>query len=239
MIYDRFEALISAGVPLTKALDITGIKSDPNYPIIEFAIGAGAPLKQTLAGLAAHQQNMAAFSREIESAQAVPKATRRLMLWLPLLGAVMGQLLGLDTFSALQTTPGLISFMVGLGLLYLGHSLTAKMLQKSQSIHELPGLGWFRLGILLSAGASLSAAVKSSDLNTRSQGLIELATKTGARLAGLIQAQQREEIAQFASTKIYEAKQLAVSLLVPLGLTTLPAFLLFTVVPMLIGINKQ
>jgi tight adherence protein B len=129
--------------------------------------------------------------------------------------------------------------MLGLGLLYAGYSITAKILNRSQAPNELPGLGWFRLGILLSAGESLSVAVSRSGLSAIANESIALATKTGARLSALIQAQQREEIAQFASNKIYDAKQLAVSLLVPLGLTTLPAFLLFTVVPMLIGINRQ
>ena len=239
MIYERFASLIGAGVPLSNALELTGIKSDPNYHILEFAISVGAPLGATLAALSAHQQNLSAFLREIESAQAVPRATRKLMLWLPLLGAAMGQLLGLETFSARGTTLGLVSFMLGLGLLYAGYSITAKMLNRSQAPNELPGLGWFRLGILLSAGESLSVAVSRSGLSAIANESIALPTKTGARLSVLIQAQQREEIAQFASNKIYEAKQLAVSLLVPLGLTTLPAFLLFTVVPMLIGINQQ
>jgi tight adherence protein B len=239
LIYERFASLIGAGVPLSNALELTGIKSDPNYHILEFAISVGAPLGATLAALSAHQQNLSAFLREIESAQAVPRATRKLMLWLPLLGAAMGQLLGLEMFSALGTNLGLVSFMLGLALLYTGHSITAKMLNRSQAQDELPGHGWFRLGILLSAGESLGAAVSRSGLSAVANSSIELATKTGARLSALIEAQQREEIAQFASNKIYEAKQLAVSLLVPLGLTTLPAFLLFTVVPMLIGINQQ
>lgn len=239
MIYERFAALIGAGVPLSTALEVTHMAEDPNYPVVDFAISSGAPLKTTLASLAVHQQNLSAFVREIESAQAVPRATRRLMLWMPLLGAVMGEVLGLATFSALETTGGLISFISGLGLLYLGHSLTARMLEKSQAPSGLPGLGWFRLGILLSAGESLSSAVPKSGLGAEATEVIELATKTGARLSSLIEAQKLAEISQFASSKIYEAKQLAVSLLVPLGLTTLPAFLLFTVVPMLIGIHKQ
>ena len=238
MIYERFAALLSAGVPINTARELTGIEKDPNFSLVEFALGVGAPLQPTLAALAAHQENLNAFAREVESAQAVPRATRRLMLWLPLLGALMGQLLGLDTFSSLGTNPGLISFILGLGLLYLGHSITAKMLEKSQAANEVPGVSWFRLGLLLAAGEPLSRAVSQSELAKSASELIDLATQTGARLSTLIEAQQRQEIAQFASQKIYQAKALAVSLLVPLGLTALPAFLLFTLVPMLIGINQ-
>jgi tight adherence protein B len=92
---------------------------------------------------------------------------------------------------------------------------------------------------LISAGLPLSQARKEASPLNDPDGLIDLALTTGASLKELVRSKQNSELANFAADRIAAARALSVSLLVPLGLTMLPAFLIFTVLPMVIGINQQ
>jgi tight adherence protein B len=161
------------------------------------------------------------------------------MLWLPLFGLALGELMGFGPFGALGTTPGLLSFLGAIGLTYVGGSITQRMLEKSRDHQVIPGEHWFRLGILLSGGLALSQALEQSKFDQRGSELIDLALSTGASLSTLISAQQQVELADYSASQIASAKELAVKLLIPLGLTTLPAFLILTVFPMLIGIGNK
>jgi tight adherence protein B len=196
-------------------------------------------LTPTATALSAYQESLQEFEREVTQAQAVPKATRSLMLWLPAVGVLLGELLGFGSLAAIATTPGLVGFLLAIGLTYLGASITQRMLERSRAGQQVPGAKWFRLQILLSAGMPLVLAMRESGFSEERNELIELALKSGASLGVLIAAQQRSELADFSATRIATARSLAVKLLIPLGLTTLPAFLIFTVLPMLIGINNK
>lgn len=237
--FERFSALVSSGVSAADALRLSGVASEGEFEILKLAIEVGAPLKPTASALASYQESQRVFEREVNQAQAVPKATRKLMLWLPAFGIALGEILGFGSLSALSSTAGLIGFLVALALVYAGASITQRMLDRSMSQKPVPGSDWLRLQILLSAGAPLDAALKESGLARDQNDLTELALETGASLEQLISAQIREEFASFASRSIAVAKALAVKLLIPLGITTLPAFLIFTVLPMLIGITNK
>lgn len=215
------------------------MQQESEFELLSFAMQSGAPLVPVALAIATHKENQQAVEREIAQAQAIPKATRRLMLWLPALGLVMAEGLGFGTIDALRTTFGLLAFLTALALIYLGASITQRMLNRLQTSEPFPGEGWFRLGLLLAAGSPLSRAIEQANLGLAAEPILNLARETGASLAGLIAAQQRYELANHATAKVTQAKSLAVSLLIPLGLTTLPAFLIFTIVPMLIGIANQ
>lgn len=239
MKFERFAALVHSGLPAAKAVELSHVETEPEFELLKFAIDAGAPLGPTAKSLALYQSHLRTFELELNQAQAVPKATRKLMLWLPLFGLILGELLGFNSLAAFATTAGLIGFLVALGLTYLGANITQRMLDKSTAGRDIPGASWFRLGVLLSAGYPLSDAIGKSHFPTPKNDLIELALDTGAAMDVLIAAQLRIELEEFAARKITLAKELAVRLLIPLGLTTLPAFLIFTVLPMLIGINNK
>ena len=239
MKFERFSALISSGVSVSQALKLSGVETESEFELLNLAIQSGAPLAPTAQALANYKESLQEFEREVSQAQAVPKATRSLMLWLPAAGVLLGELLGFGSLAAIGTTAGLIGFLLAIGLTYLGASLTRRMLEQSRAGDQVPGTSWFRLQILLSAGMPLGAAMRESGFASDRNELIELALKSGANLRMLISAQLRAELADFSAKRIATAKSLAVKLLIPLGLTTLPAFLIFTVLPMLIGINHK
>jgi tight adherence protein B len=237
--FDRFCALITSGVSVPQALELSGVETEAEFELLKLAIESGAPLTPTAKALSEYQESLQEFEREVTQAQAVPKATRSLMLWLPAVGVLLGELLGFGSLAAIATTAGLVGFLLAIGLTYLGASITQRMLERSRAGQQVPGVKWFRLQILLSAGMPLGLAMRESGFSAERNELIELALKSGASLGVLIAAQQRSELADFSAARIATAKSLAVKLLIPLGLTTLPAFLIFIVLPMLIGINNK
>ena len=68
--------------------------------------------------------------------------------------------------------------------------------------------------------------------------LISLSERTGAALGLLIDSEIEALNQRAISNQLTAAKKLSVSLLIPLSATTLPAFLLLTIVPMVIGIAQ-
>lgn len=239
MKFENFSALILSGLSTKQAVSISRVSEEAEFEILELAIAVGAPLAPLAKSLASHQDSLKAFDREIQQALAVPVATRRLMIWLPVVGLALSELLGLGSLSALSTTVGLVGFLVGLALMYLGARATQRLLDQAKQNSALPSSGWFRFGILISAGMPLSQARKEASPLSDPDGLIDLAVATGASLKELVISKQNSELANFAAERIAAARALSVSLLVPLGLTMLPAFLIFTVLPMVIGINQQ
>jgi len=237
--FENFSALILSGLSTKQAVSISRVSDEAEFEILKLAIEVGAPVAPLAKSLALHQESLKAFDREIQQALAVPVATRRLMIWLPVFGLVLSELLGLGSLAALSTTIGLVGFLVGLTLMYLGARATQRLLDEAKQNASLPSSGWFRFGILISAGLPLSQARKEASPLNDPDGLIDLALTTGASLKELVRSKQNSELANFAADRIAAARALSVSLLVPLGLTMLPAFLIFTVLPMVIGINQQ
>ena len=68
--------------------------------------------------------------------------------------------------------------------------------------------------------------------------LVEISKRTGARLSFLIDSELEQLNQKLLSTLIEEARKLSVRLLIPLSLTTLPAFLLLTLPPIIIGFTQ-
>jgi hypothetical protein len=68
--------------------------------------------------------------------------------------------------------------------------------------------------------------------------LTKLSQKTGARLSGLVASEIESSLSQQLSQKISDLRRLSVRILIPLGLTTLPAFMLFILPPIVVGFTK-
>ena len=74
--------------------------------------------------------------------------------------------------------------------------------------------------------------------NSTVQRLAKLSQKTGARLSELVASEIEASLSQQLSEKISDLRRLSVRILIPLGLTTLPAFMLFIIPPIVVGITK-
>lgn len=231
--------LVGSGLSVRAALE----ELDPKEPLdelVELAIKIGAPLVPTLQVLERQQLHLERTRSELPQAQAIPRATRKLLLWLPVLTVGLSELMGLGTLSGLFKPLGLVSASFALGLLWLGSKISGRMLAKADFTEAHPARELIALQVCVSAGLGLSEirAVIPKLYSERTQRLVELSQRTGASLGALI-ASEIEILNQRSLTEqLTKAKQLAVALLVPLSLTTLPAFLLLTIPPMLIGITQ-
>jgi tight adherence protein B len=207
-------------------------------PLIRLALEVGAPLVPTLNFLdeqLAHQERTQA---EIRQAQAIPLATRKLLLWLPAGTVLMSELAGLETLQGLMQPAGLVALAFAIALLVLGAKLSGRILKRlkppDSSAREL-----LALQICLSSGMGLQQLRRTlPKLSDRAQELISMSQQTGASLSNLLVSEVAASNQRAVSESLTQAKKLSVALLIPLAATTLPAFLLLTIVPMIIGITQ-
>jgi tight adherence protein B len=248
--------LLRAGVPSGKVwqLSQTALEalSDKDRQELElvwgFANRVGAPLSEALAQFHALEQDRARTRRELEQAQAVPAATRKLLLWLPLVSLGFAQLAGFQVIIGLTHPLGLTAAALAGLLIWLGARWSKRYLESTPEPRgESLALITMQLGLRAGLGVSAAREAAAAELSRRGievdfspcQELLALSAETGAALADLLLARAVELREQAAVTALTAAQRAAVKLLVPLGLTTLPAFLLLTLTPIFISlINK-
>jgi tight adherence protein B len=231
-------ALVASGVPIPVALAELGVEEIED-DLIRLAIAVGAPLVPTLLVLEQQLVHQERAESEVKQAQAVPQATRKLLLWLPFATLLLSQLAGLETLQGLSQPIGLAALALAAGLIFLGARVSARMLRRLKHQPDSVSRELIALGICLSAGMGM-AQVKSEipNLGPEASNLIALSQRTGASIMTLISQQIASSNELALGRQLTLAKKLSVSLLIPLTVTTLPAFLLLTIVPMIIGITQ-
>ena len=230
-------ALVGAGVPLAEALRVLEV-DEIDDPLIRLALDVGAPLVPTLLFLDEQLGHQEKTEAEVRQAQAIPLATRKLLLWLPAGTVVMSQLAGLETLQGLLQPLGLVALVLAVALLMLGAKLSARMIRRLQPPSNI-ARELLALHICLSAGMGLQQVRRQlPKLSPRAEELIGFSAQTGAGLSSLLLREIAMSNHRATSESLTQAKKLSVSLLIPLAATTLPAFLLLTIVPMIIGITQ-
>ena len=234
--------LLSAGVPFPKAIELANPKDLPDKfrDFIVLAFELGAPLVPTLTQLEVQMRQEERTSQEISQAQAVPQATRTLLIWLPVVSFVLAEIMGLGTFRGIFHPVGAMAAALAAALLFTGYKISGRMLTKFLAPKPDPTLSLMVLRICFSAGEPLGKI--QTRLEHYPEGgpsqLVEISRQTGARLSFLIDSELEQLNQQLLSTRIEEARKLSVRLLIPLSLTTLPAFLLLTLPPIIIGFTQ-
>ncbi len=239
MTAGRLQSLLSSGLPLRSALEHSGYAS--LSPLALEAIKLGSPLKRILGQLDEIELQQQQAVAELNQALAVPKATRALLSWLPAFALVASQLMGLSSLSALAHPVSLIAIALGFALILLGRRLTGSMLIEPKldqtAIYSLQ-----LFGVAIASGLGLSQTLRRYPELSSSPPVMELVAvskTTGCSLSSLVQSTIRSEISNASAALMTELRELSVKLLIPLGLTTLPAFLLFTIPPIFIGITNR
>jgi tight adherence protein B len=226
-------SLLESGVDLKNALaQADGFDLTP----IRFAIDTGAELVPLLWQLEQQQRNTEQASSQLSQALAVPTATRRLLVWLPALSLVMAQFLGLTSLAAYSNPLVIASLLLGAVLLFVGSKISGRQLARAKTEFDVDALQDFL--VCISAGLNLGQiAQHRPDVlsDERVSQLQQLSMQTGAALVPLTRGAIERSLATQLSDQIEKLQQLSVRILIPLGLTTLPAFLLFTIPPILVG----
>jgi tight adherence protein B len=172
---------------------------------------------------------------------------------LPLLAVIFAELLGLPTISsAIETSLGALAVGIGLILLIIARVISLRMLDKAKPREADPGAFLDAVVIGLSAGlspkASSSLAQNKSVLNfgekvsgeqlSQLQDAVSVSEQSGIALSGILSARADALRHRLWNRRRQDLAKLSISLLLPLGLAALPAFVFLAVVPLGIGLFR-
>ena len=210
---------------------------------------AGAALAPALRGAAEALRDRADAERDVDTALAGPRATARLMSWLPVVGVAMAYAIGVDVVGTLIRSPfGWAAAVLGGGLLLAGRAWTRRLVASASRAGPVAGIGHDLTAIALAGGMSVPAARETIQYAARRLGLnavaegdtsvdrvLRIAERAGAPAIELLAAEAGQERRTARAMGRRGAELLAVRLLLPLGLCVLPAFVLLGVVPVILA----
>lgn len=213
------------------------------------ATDAGAPLAGSLRDLAASFRHLGQLQRDVGVALAGPAATGRIVLGLPLVGLAFGALMGFDTLRVLfATVPGLLCLAAGAGLTAAGARWNTRLVRRAQATDAAPGLALDLTAVGMAGGASVARArelvaaaldrygLPAGGTEAAVTAVLDLATRAGVPAAELLRSEAEQVRRAARSAGRRKAETLAVTLMLPLGLCVLPAFMLVGVAPLLLGV---
>ncbi len=239
----RVAAAVTDGADLTSAIAALGGTWRDVAAAWNVAETVGAPLSDSLRGIAAALRDAAEGADEVRVALAEPAGTARLMAWLPLVGIVLGLALGFDTFAMLVGNPiGIGCLVGGLLLILAARRWTGALVRRARPQPGVPGLHAELLAIALSGGVSLDRArtvVARSDgppPDDTVDGILVLSRTAGVPAVELLRAAASLARHRSRTDGRLRAARLSSKLLIPLGVCTLPAFLLLGVAPMFLSV---
>ena len=215
------------------------------------ALRSGGSVSGAMQALGEVFLTKAKHRREIQLAFAGPRATARLVSWLPVAGLVLAQVFGLNPLVAVFAKPiALVSLAFGVLLLLVGRFWTKSILEKATPSVIDPGLFFDSIRFGLSAGLPVITAVYAAkeslskhQMNepdevsqVRLERLIAINRTSGASIFDLLaaEASAQREAQQFLESE--KLAKLSVRLMIPMGVVTLPAFVFSTIVPVAISL---
>ncbi|TQJ31379.1 pilus assembly protein TadB [Microbacterium sp. SLBN-146] len=207
------------------------------------ATSVGAPLSECLRGLAIALRDAHETADEVRIALAEPAGTARLMNGLPLVGVVLGFALGFDVLGVLFRNPlGLASLTAGLALVVAARHWTNRLVTSATTAEQAPGLDAELVAIALSGGVSIERAHllvlqhTGASPAAATEEVLALSRSAGVPAVELLRAASTLARHRARVEGRLRAARLSTRLLLPLGVCTLPAFLLLGVVPMLLSV---
>ena len=244
-------ALLKAGVSPAQvmeyssgALESLGSKFRHQVETVwSFAVRQGASLSVALEQLHGNQTQSADLAEKLRQANAVPKSTRQLMVWLPPISIALAELGGLRPLAGLITPLGASVAALGLALLLFGWFFSGKMLAKlATPLEQYLGLMLVQLGLRsgLSIQSALAVVEQEYNLQAIERDLVaevaQISGETGAPVLELLEAGLESLLSTQRAGRLDAVSKLSVRLLIPLSLTVIPSMLLLTVVPIFIGL---
>jgi tight adherence protein B len=206
--------------------------------LVEVCLSSGAPMLDALMSLQAARAQAANTTHELVAELAGPKATVKLVTWLPVFVVALAQVMGFDILGTLFTNLiAQISVAAGVGLLVLANRWSKRMVLEATPSDVDPAAGLNLFIALLKSGESLANARKVVDEHSYSlRGLLATARQTGAPLITLLDARARSIREHHATQAKQTLRQLSVRLTIPLGAAVLPALVCLVVIPIFVSL---
>lgn len=252
-------ALLRSGATTSSAIKAFQVQSLSDFQkaqfrfIWEVAKESGGNLALSLDRLAEVFDAQQKQNSELKLAFASPKATANLILLLPLAAVLFSELLGLSALSSsFETSLGSLAIGVGLVLLLVARIVSLRMLENAKPREADPGAYLDAVVIGLSAGLSpksasvlatrqlldnLNAEVSPDQLSAFWDA-VAVSEQSGIALTGILSARADALRHRLWNRRRTDLAKLSISLLLPLGLAALPAFVLLAVVPVGIGLFR-
>ena len=235
---------VEAGVSLLDAIEAEGGAWIDLAAAWEIATTVGAPLAEVLRIIAESLRDAASAADDVRIALAEPAGTARLLLWMPLAGLLLGFALGFDTIGVIVGNPlGAACVIAGLLLVLAARLWTRRLLRRAAPEPGTPGMRAELVAVALAGGASIDRALRlvaeSSAGGGTEEGIrsvLELSRAAGVPAAELLRASAAQDRHAARVHGRLRAAKLSTRLLIPLGVCTLPAFLLLGVAPMLLSV---
>lgn len=202
----------------------------------------GAPLAPSLRQFAGALRSAAEVRDDVAVALADPRATARLVAWLPAVAIVLGVALGFDVAAVLAQPVGVACVLAGAVLMLAARLWTARLVARAEPDEHLAGLQSEIVAIALSGGVSVERALAETtaagagEIEAEVHAVLRLSQRAGARAVELLRADAAERRRSARTEGRLRAARLSSRLLLPMGVCTLPAFLLLGVAPLLISV---
>jgi len=145
----------------------------------------------------------------------------------------------------LSTPPGWSCAAAGCALLLIARAWTARLVRAAEPRGELPGMDLDLLAIAVSGGGSPDRAVQlvrdraGVEAGPAARRVLDLATWAGVPASDLLRAEADQVRREYLADAQVRVARLGVTLLLPLGVCVLPAFLALGVAPLLISVISQ
>jgi tight adherence protein B len=249
--------LASEGVPVPSAI-LRASRAGPARPAEAWravaaswlvASESGAPLAGCLRDIADTLRQLGQLHRDVDAALAGPISTARFVAAMPVVGLLFGAVLGFDTFGVLFTTPpGLVCFVLGAILTIVSQRWTARLVRRARPDETSPGLQRELVAIALAGGGAISSALDTVAAATARLGMADeserrsidrvlaLSRRAGVPAAELLRSEADQARRESRSLAQARAARLGTTLMIPLGLCVLPAFMLLGVAPLLLAV---
>jgi tight adherence protein B len=238
-------ARTDAGQPLLAAIEAEGGAWVDLASAWEIATVVGAPLAEVLRMIAETLRDAASAADDVRIALAEPAGTARLLLWMPFAGLLLGFALGFDALGVIVGSPiGAACVVLGLLLVIAARFWTGRLLARACPDPGTPGMQAELVAVALSGGASVERALRlveesrSSHLGgiERIRTVLDLSRAAGVPAVELLRASAAQDRHASRIDGRLRAAKLSTRLLIPLGVCTLPAFLLLGVAPLLLSV---
>lgn len=181
-----------------------------------------------------------------------PQAATRLVMTLPLLALGASLLTGYNPLPFLLfTPPGWFLLVMAGGLVWVASRWSARMVRGAQHWDWARGMPSEVMALLLRAGCSVDFArewagvvardychnsTESHNELRRCDEFVSLAFETGVSLVALLRSIAQQERSDARHSAQEKTEKLSVSLMIPLGVCILPAFIAVGVVPLVMSI---
>lgn len=232
----------AAGAPIADTLQEIGGAWQHIAVAWRVAQSVGAPLAPSLRSIADALRDGEQSRDDVAVALAEPVATARLISWLPLVAVALGMLLGFDVLVTLTQPLGVACLVAGAALMLVARRWTSRLIAAAQPDPGIPGLQCDVVAIALSGGVSVDRALQvvadagGGAAEPATDEILRLSRRAGAPAVDLLRATAGSARHRSRTDGRMRAARLGSRLLIPLGVCTLPAFLLLGVGPMLLSV---